>query len=435
MTLEMQCLKETKGKELERHSAEILAPHKRNPVVLERFDALDEEQWERAVVSVPDEKRPMVLDTQHRVDNTDRNGQYEFAEVTFEENGCGASSTAMDKAPLSYPKQKLSDRYEFAQPDEEQTSPEFDIYSSTENLELAGNNKSSTETRKGYYNVSIQDFDSCDSHQTADSQVDNKTMDKGTKLYINVGTDSRPDAEVRVHHGYSHLDVLLDSDVDCSNSYSHIHLAETDSNHTHSRSELSSKTSHSYSHINTMDGKLVSSGYFHLDTNKPDTSTGLSPTSGGKRASTQTSYGTLGNGKITTTKSYSQLDIGQMETLQVDFTHKLQIQREERGQERDIHSTERGPPTSRVPVLSTLPRLDMLAAEGSQQEVSKGYSSLDIGESQCTKGYSHLDIAEMHSNSEQIHEDPYGSKGYSHLDIEQICHEDDEACQHSLHDL
>lgn len=354
----------------------------------------------------------------------EQSGQYEIAEVQqiHEENSCGVPST-MDKAT------PLGDRYEFAQPNEQQTtSLEFDIYSSTENLALTGNNsnKASTETRKGYYDVCIPDLDSSESHQTS-----NKTLEMngyGTKSYINVHFT---DTDSGVHHGYSHLD-LLDSDVNCNNSYSHIHLAETDSNHTHSRSELNSNTSHSYSHINTMDRELVSSGYFHLDTNKPDTSNGTSPTSGGKRASArckrETPYGTLGNGKITTTKSYSQLDIGQMETLQVHLTNQLQIQGEERGRGQDIPSTEREPPTFRVPVITlggTVSHLDMLAARCSQQEVSKGYSSLDIGESQSTKGYSHLDITEMHSSSEQICEDSCGNKGYSHLDIEQVCHEDD----------
>ena len=379
-----------------------------HPAVLSPYAAALHEQHvvedESAVVSSALREKQAVI-PQEQNEQNEQNGQYEFMEVQqSEENSSGLSSDPKKKA------QNLSDHYEFAQISERQvTPPEFDIYSSAENLPTAGNDGHNPTSRKAYYNICAPDL------ETPDAQTDHNEAKSNVKPYINVhltDEDSTYDAGVKVHHGYSHLE-LLDSGVDCRNSYSHIHLgAETDSNHTHSHSELNSNASHSYSHINTMEGELVSSGYLHLDTNSPMASTGGSPASigrgsvaGGKRGSVQ-ALSPSGSSTIATTKSYSQLDVSRIKTLQVPDTL---------GSTGGSKGPSREPPAP--PVSRSVPRLDV---KGSGQEVSMGYSRIEIGENQAPMGYSQLDITEIQGRSEAFRDNSHVSKGYSHLDIAEI---------------
>lgn len=421
---------------------------------------------------------PPAIDKSQATAVCSNDGRYEFAEVSVPLQSGESVSLSMDNEATGCPKQTLSSRYEFAQPPDQQTS--LDIYSSTENLALAGSLSTEidihTEAERGHYNVHTPaNLDPCDDHQIPNICT---AMDcNDTKSYVNVDTYSRHSAEVRVHHGYSQLD-LLDADIDCTNSYSHIKIAETESNRTHSRSEFRNDTSHCYSHINTTGGELISPGYFHLDTDKPETSTGTAPFSSRKRTSAKCKPGSvqtpLGNDRIATAKSYSQLDIGQSEAAHLHASiggskGYCQMQntsgQAEPGRQ-ELLWGKREPPNFRVPVI-TLGRskshlddsevkevhqntsrgyssLDIGENQGSKgyaqqsmvtpkshlrdsevkeahQETSRGYSSLNIGENQGPKGYSQLDITAIQRSTEQIAREDSCAKGYSHLDI---CAED-----------
>ncbi len=219
------------------------------------------DQYEFADVPVPssESKPASALDD-----------QYEFADVPVPSSESKPASALDDQyefadVPVpsseSKPAAALDDQYEFVYGlNQQMPLPGLDIYSSTENIGLAV----ATNNNNGYYNINIPDMDSHNSHGTL------KVDGKDTKQYINVCTIDADGAEVPIHHGYSHLD-LLDGDSNRHTCYSHINIAETSNNH-RPRSRSRTPVTVTPTSTHQLVSELVSPGYFHLDTNKPESS-------------------------------------------------------------------------------------------------------------------------------------------------------------------
>lgn len=330
--------------------------------------------------------------------------RYEFADVPTQQvqptaaaNPHSVASSNSDKLlPTGDQIQMISDRYEFAEVPDQNSPSGSSIVSSKEKLESPedDNEEGTTKSKKGYFKLDILDLNSHDGHGFAEAEGNDK------KVYINLQAINSDHSSDDLDCEYSHVAHL---DTGCTNSYSHINVAETKSKHTHTHShtDLNSEASHNYSHVNTINGKMLSPGYFHLDTTKIEFSK-----------------------EVINTKGYSHLEI--TEACDSDTNHSDGANSQgdhDQGRLAQNFSDKDATKTrwQNQFISQGYSHLEVAETEGLeegyQQESSRGYSHLDIAaENQTTSGYSHLDVTEIQSISEEPPKINV-SKGYSHIDI------------------
>lgn len=202
----------------------------------------------------------------------------------------------------------------------------------------------------------------------------------------------------------------LDTHVEgeCRGDYSTIHVTDADHYRMYSHISINGmdteENSHSYSHINTSDGKL-SSGYFHLDTDKPQNvcknEFSFPPRSGEK-----SSRNTASEGNYTTMKGYSHLDCTTQ--MQVPLTSNGTKQTTNKSLDVAVDASAQNEyiPRIRAATQAFTPSVEPV-------ESKRGYSLLNVSEMEKwvagpkelkTEGYSRLDITEVESMKDHQNE-------------------------------